>query len=781
MGVLTIYARETWNAPKKNPGRVERKIMKSKTIMGMSLALLLGVGLVACDTTTSSTVPSESSEEQDTTTSSTVPSESSESSSQEQGTIVNMGETLQLTTTLTGTAVWSSSNDAVASVSETGLVTAITPGEVTITATSGEQTETFELTIVDPNEDVNGSIIVDYDNLPTEITAGSTVDLDDYVNVSNVDNWYLTTQSTDIVSISGHTVTALTAGDFTVTICAGRTRRAYNGTVITEAKQIFNTFFESIQNNYIAYSEFYNLTGVTDNYYYYINDYISDDGQTITAFELAGGIYDEDKGAWRNYTVHAVPESNTSLKFVADEETLEITPGYGRSKENYGLTTPDYDVTAIKELLYNGQSVGMFYATEDTNGSLAALLDGLTGGAWSTILYYVTDQNPTADVNGAAFYYNVDQNTNDPFITVLPATITTYNGQPYAMTYDSVLAGMTDGSTQELGTYIQISNVDLSGIDVLDGWVESPVAPTEIDISPLDAFFDKMAEEKSYTQITSGKWVDTTTGEQVETPSGMQFIDTHQDIFSSIDITTYANESGIYTRYDGLNGNNIWAEPDTMGIGDTNLVNNNAVLTFNVQEGETSSVYEATGTYDPEQGTTKFNVPERQADSNGNPIDSDIWTESSYVPSNIFGHSNPVENEDGTSSTMFELTSFYATKAEEDGSTTYYTNHYGPDTAYSYASNYLSLGAAGTNFFMLYNTNYAFGFWTMVYLAQTGYIYDYVTTSWNLSADAGTLTYNVDLRYSSNIHYVVTVTMSGIGEDNMPQEAKDLITQTAGV
>ena len=140
-----------------------------------------------------------------------------------------------------------------------------------------------------------------------------------------------------------------------------------------------------------------------------------------------------------------------------------------------------------------------------------------------------------------------------------------------------------------------------------------------------------------------------------------------------------------------------------------------------------------------------------------------------------------IENEDGTTSTMFELTSFYATETEKDGSTTYYTNHYGPDTAYSYASNYLSLGASGTNFFMLYNTNYAFGFWTMVYLAQTGYIYDYVTTSWNLSADAGTLTYNVDLRYSSNIHYAVTVTMSGLGEDNMPQEAKDLIAQTAGV
>ena len=155
--------------------------MKSKTIMGMSLALLLGIGLAACDQTGSSTIPSESSE-----------------SSQEQGTTVNMGETLQLTTTLTGTAVWSSNNDQVATVSETGLVTGIIPGDVVITATVGDQSETFELTVVDPEGSTNGRITIDYDNLPVEITAGDTVDLDDYVEVTGVTNWYLTTPNGDL-------------------------------------------------------------------------------------------------------------------------------------------------------------------------------------------------------------------------------------------------------------------------------------------------------------------------------------------------------------------------------------------------------------------------------------------------------------------------------------------------------------------------------------------------------------------------------------------------------
>lgn len=734
--------------------------MKSKTIMGMSLALLLGIGLAACDQTGSSTVPSESSE-----------------SSQEQGTTVNMGETLQLTTTLTGTAVWSSNNDEVATVSETGLVTGIIPGDVVITATVGDQSETFELTVVDPEGSTNGRITIDYDNLPVEITAGDTVDLDEYVQVTGVTNWYLTTPNGDLVTINGHTITANKTGEFTVTICAGATRRAYNGTVITEAKQTFNAFFESIQNNYIAYSEFYGLLGVTDDYYYYLNDYIVE-GETITGYELAGGIRQGD--LWRNYTVEAVPESQTSNKFVGDAETLEIAPGYGRSKERYGIVEPNYAATNIKELLYNGQSIGMFYATEDKNGSLAAYLDGLTGGAWSTILYYVTDQNPTADINGAAFYYVIDQNTNDPFVSILPASISLYNGQTYASTYETAMAEMTNGTIQEIGTYIQISNVEDSAIEALDGWVESPVNPTEIDVSPLDAFFDRIAEEQTYTQTTSAKWYNTQTSEKVETPDSMQFVDTHQDIFSSIEITTYANQDGVYSRYAGLNDNNIWTDPENMGIGDVNLVNNGAVLTFNVLEGESKALYEATGTYDPEEGTTAFNSANRVTGTSG-PVNLDIWTESSYVPSNIFGHSNPVENEDGSISTMFELTSFYATQVEEDGSTTYYTNHYGPDTALSYDESYASMGAVGTNFFILYNVNVSFGFWTMVYFGDTGFIYDYVTTAWNLSADGGTLTYALDFEFSPTIHYSVTITMTDVGTDSMPQEAKDLITQTAGV
>ncbi len=61
---------------------------------------------------------------------------------------VMVGEQIQLAATTSGTdpVTWSSSNTAVAAVNPSGLVTAVTLGQVTITASSGGQTGTAVLT-----------------------------------------------------------------------------------------------------------------------------------------------------------------------------------------------------------------------------------------------------------------------------------------------------------------------------------------------------------------------------------------------------------------------------------------------------------------------------------------------------------------------------------------------------------------------------------------------------------------------------------------------------------
>ena len=65
-------------------------------------------------------------------------------------TTLSVGETLTLTVDLsdvTGTVVWKSSSESVATVSQDGLVTAIAPGTVTITATLGSLSDSLTLTV----------------------------------------------------------------------------------------------------------------------------------------------------------------------------------------------------------------------------------------------------------------------------------------------------------------------------------------------------------------------------------------------------------------------------------------------------------------------------------------------------------------------------------------------------------------------------------------------------------------------------------------------------------
>lgn len=65
--------------------------------------------------------------------------------------MTKLGETVQLTATVqpegAGEAVWSSSDEAVATVSSEGLVAAVGRGTATITATAGEKTATCEVTV----------------------------------------------------------------------------------------------------------------------------------------------------------------------------------------------------------------------------------------------------------------------------------------------------------------------------------------------------------------------------------------------------------------------------------------------------------------------------------------------------------------------------------------------------------------------------------------------------------------------------------------------------------
>ena len=66
------------------------------------------------------------------------------------GTVVLMGQTLQLDVNEDYTVTWTSGNPAVATVDEDGLVTAVADGTATVTAQAGRQMDSVDITVIDP-------------------------------------------------------------------------------------------------------------------------------------------------------------------------------------------------------------------------------------------------------------------------------------------------------------------------------------------------------------------------------------------------------------------------------------------------------------------------------------------------------------------------------------------------------------------------------------------------------------------------------------------------------
>ena len=77
------------------------------------------------------------------------------------GTVVLMGQTLQLDVNEDYTVTWTSGNPAVATIDEDGLVTAVADGTATVTAQAGRQMDSVDITVIDPEpilQEVNAEI-----------------------------------------------------------------------------------------------------------------------------------------------------------------------------------------------------------------------------------------------------------------------------------------------------------------------------------------------------------------------------------------------------------------------------------------------------------------------------------------------------------------------------------------------------------------------------------------------------------------------------------------------
>lgn len=661
------------------------------------------------------------------------------------GGTLNLGATGKIETKLDGELTWTVSDESIATVASDGTVTPLAPGEVTITVSNGTSKEEYKITIADPDSGVSGKVNVDYDALPVEILPGkdNAVKVADYVEVTGVGSWYLTTSTPDVVKIEGQTFYGLTAGEYTVTLHAGKTVRALTGYVISENKVAFNQFYSSLSENWISYSAISGLYGSAEDYFYYP---VATNEATQT-YTLGGSIHDTTNDVWRNFTVEAAADATGASWFTIDSDTFEIGHGYAASKEIEGLGSFTVPASSYHEISYRGEATGMYYIEEDGSNSLTTMLDSISPEAWSNIVYYC-DELYGATINGAMVY--LGESNGSSFLTFYPAII---DGDD--INYIDVLTlPSTSGTNEDFPAYIQVSDFGTANFAAADAWVKAPTTPDPIPVTPLDAFFDNMAEKKSYTMTMDAAWKDNT-GKQVETPDNMKFTDTHQDIFSSMSVLTYANENAIYTRYGNLNNNNVYCDT-SLSMGDANIQNNHTDLKF-IYNG---AFHEATGIYDAETGNG-FNVAVQDAD---NAAITDIWADSILVPTASFGHSESVTEATG-GKTLFEMTSFTDLS---DGK--YYFNSYGPDRNFSYMQGGVDMGLSGVFYTMLFHVNQSYAFWTAYYLGMTGYLDDYCDCYFTVTEDEFAM--DLVFNFSATTNYYIHISYTDVGVDNVPEDAK---------
>ncbi|MBE6925359.1 MAG: hypothetical protein E7461_00805 [Ruminococcaceae bacterium] len=144
-----------------------------------------------------------------------------------QSTALVVGETTQLTVTVTPenatdkTVIYTSGDVAVATVSETGLVTAVSAGTATITATVGDKTDTVEITVAEPASSDVSVESVEVSAQVSKLNPEQTTQLTVNVLPANATNKAVSFTSDNVavatVSETG-LVTAVGAGTATITV-----------------------------------------------------------------------------------------------------------------------------------------------------------------------------------------------------------------------------------------------------------------------------------------------------------------------------------------------------------------------------------------------------------------------------------------------------------------------------------------------------------------------------------------------------------------------------------
>ncbi len=156
--------------------------------------------------------------------------------------------TLTLTACGNGTTSDSSGSD-LSSVSESSISESSDDGS---SDTSSSEDSSSGSSSSESSSTANATITV-FDDYPSLLDIGDTVDLDDYVYIGDESDYTAeVTSGEGVVSVTGHTVTATSYGEYTITLTSSYETATVEGAVNSATKTAFEDLFEVIDNNYEA-------------------------------------------------------------------------------------------------------------------------------------------------------------------------------------------------------------------------------------------------------------------------------------------------------------------------------------------------------------------------------------------------------------------------------------------------------------------------------------------------------------------------------------------------
>ena len=188
--------------------------------------------------------------------------------------------------------------------------------------------------------------------LPERLFVGGTLDLGDYVTLTNATEFELVLDETadGLASVEGHVLTAIGEGLIKFSVKSGSLSQACSIEGIREERVILQNYFEDYTNEYTIESWSYNSTTQQqecDDAWYHAKNYVFElayDYDSTTQEDIPGGILRFSENDADNYLFHTEEDDQGNESVVLDALYNDLLPYYnGKFAADFSKATYEHD------------------------------------------------------------------------------------------------------------------------------------------------------------------------------------------------------------------------------------------------------------------------------------------------------------------------------------------------------------------------------------------------------------------------------------------------------